>query len=410
MRVRTLSSRAIASFGLVTVVVALGLLVAATRPGEPAGGFEGPADQPGRPSSAARLSAVASFVATPAAGASASAASGPPGGRRAGASPTLATRATTSPAASAATPSASAATATADRDLERPARPDRRILVRGALARRATGLRRSSQERTTRFDASSSRRRIADHLARRSASRWDPSSACRHRPPSSRQSAARPMSSASSQPSTSSRRSGRWLWTVEACSATAGSESLGEWPLSVSGASSSAGEGTGQPYDPTATWTLVAAGDVMNDREVHRRSVLLGGGPDYPWDGGTARVVARSCCRVGLTTVTAERTGHAGAVRTLFTDADVSLVNHEGPAPDRHVYHPHGLIFTFDPALETGIRDAGVDIVSLANNHIAKRGLERRHRDDRERPRRRSDAGRRGGRRSDGPPPRRRRE
>ena len=112
----------------------------------------------------------------------------------------------------------------------------------------------------------------------------------------------------------------------------------------------------------------------MNDREVHRRSVLLGGGPDYPWDGGTARVVARSCCRVGLTTVTAERTGHAGAVRTLFTDADVSLVNHEGPAPDRHVYHPHGLIFTFDPALETGIRDAGVDIVSLANNHIRNAG------------------------------------
>jgi poly-gamma-glutamate synthesis protein (capsule biosynthesis protein) len=150
--------------------------------------------------------------------------------------------------------------------------------------------------------------------------------------------------------------------------------SLAEWPLSASVASSSAGEGSAAAFDPTGTWTLVAAGDVMNDREVYRRAVLLGAGPGYPWDGGTAQVVARSCCRVGLTRATAERTGHAGAVRELFTDADVSLVNHEGPAPDRHVYHPHGLVFTFDPALETGIRDAGVDIVSLANNHIGNAG------------------------------------
>ena len=57
-------------------------------------------------------------------------------------------------------------------------------------------------------------------------------------------------------------------------------------------------------FDPGATWTLVAAGDVMNDRDVYRRTVLLGRGPDFPWNGGTARIVRRTCCSVGLTTVT----------------------------------------------------------------------------------------------------------
>jgi poly-gamma-glutamate capsule biosynthesis protein CapA/YwtB (metallophosphatase superfamily) len=112
----------------------------------------------------------------------------------------------------------------------------------------------------------------------------------------------------------------------------------------------------------------------MNDREVYRRTVLMGKGPDFPWKGGTARIVRRSCCSVGLTTVTAARTGHAGAVAALFRNADLALVNHEGPAPIRFSYHPTGLTFTFDPRLEVGLRHAGVDVVSLANNHIRNAG------------------------------------
>ena len=141
--------------------------------------------------------------------------------------------------------------------------------------------------------------------------------------------------------------------------------SLEAWPLSVVGASA---------FDPGATWTLVAAGDVMNDREVYRRAVLLGDGPDFPWEGGTARIMSRTCCRDGLTDVTAVRTGGTGAVATLFRNADLALVNHEGPTPDHFTYHPSGLTFTFDPALEAGLRDAGVDVVSLANNHIRNAG------------------------------------
>jgi poly-gamma-glutamate synthesis protein (capsule biosynthesis protein) len=61
-------------------------------------------------------------------------------------------------------------------------------------------------------------------------------------------------------------------------------------------------------------------------------------------------------------------------VAALFRDADLALVNHEGPAPDRFSYHATGLVFTFDPRLEAGLRDAGVDAVSLANNHIRNAG------------------------------------
>ena len=52
----------------------------------------------------------------------------------------------------------------------------------------------------------------------------------------------------------------------------------------------------------------------------------------------------------------------------------MAVVNHEGPAPDVASYHPSGLVFTFDPTLLTGVAEAGIDIVSLANNHIRNAG------------------------------------
>ena len=37
-------------------------------------------------------------------------------------------------------------------------------------------------------------------------------------------------------------------------------------------------------------------------------------------------------------------------------------------------WHPHGLVFTFDPALLTGLAGAGIDAVTIANNHIGNAG------------------------------------
>jgi len=146
---------------------------------------------------------------------------------------------------------------------------------------------------------------------------------------------------------------------------------LAGWPLLVpepAGASAST-------FDPASLWTLAAGGDVMLDREPYRLAVLQGRGADYPWDGGTATVTDRVCCGApGQAIVVGRRTGNRGAVRALLRGADVTLVNLEGPAPDDHAYHPDGYLFTMDPALIAGLEMAGIDVVSLANNHIRNAG------------------------------------
>jgi poly-gamma-glutamate synthesis protein (capsule biosynthesis protein) len=129
------------------------------------------------------------------------------------------------------------------------------------------------------------------------------------------------------------------------------------------------------PFDPAAAWTLVAGGDVMLDRTPYLRLVRQGRGADYAWDGGTAHITGRRCCTAaGFRLPVARRTGHAGAVRALFRDADLALVNLEGPAVVAFRWHPHGLVFTFDPALLSGLREAGIDAVTIGNNHIGNAG------------------------------------
>jgi poly-gamma-glutamate capsule biosynthesis protein CapA/YwtB (metallophosphatase superfamily) len=147
---------------------------------------------------------------------------------------------------------------------------------------------------------------------------------------------------------------------------------LSEWPLLGVDA------GEGKPYRPDRVWTLVAGGDVMLDREPYRRSMLLGKGVDYVWDGGFATISSRSCCTVdGGPAITTRRVPRTqGAVRELLSGADVAVVNHEAPAPNEYRYHPSGLIFTVDPAMLEGLNRAGVDVVSLANNHIRNAGSE----------------------------------
>jgi len=146
---------------------------------------------------------------------------------------------------------------------------------------------------------------------------------------------------------------------------------LARWPLLVAQPAGAAAS----TFDPASLWTLAAGGDVMLDREPYRLAVLQGRGAGYPWAGGTATITARVCCGApGRAIVVGRRTGNAGAVRALLRGADVTLVNLEGPAPDDHAYHPDGYIFTMDPALLAGLEVAGIDVVSVANNHIRNAG------------------------------------
>jgi poly-gamma-glutamate capsule biosynthesis protein CapA/YwtB (metallophosphatase superfamily) len=146
---------------------------------------------------------------------------------------------------------------------------------------------------------------------------------------------------------------------------------LALWPLLVNEPPGSAPS----TFDPAAAWTLAAGGDVMLDREVYRLAVLGRKGADYPWNGGTATITARVCCGYpGFAIVRGRSTGHAGALRALLRGADVTLVNLEGPAPNRFTYHPRGLVFSMDPKLLVGLARAGIDVVTLANNHIRNAG------------------------------------
>jgi hypothetical protein len=114
---------------------------------------------------------------------------------------------------------------------------------------------------------------------------------------------------------------------------------LARWPLPVAEPTGT----TASTFLPAAAWTLVAGGDVMLDRYVYKRIVLDGLGATYPWTGGTARITSRYCCGYpGFRIVKGKRVANNGAVRSLLRDADVAMVNLEGPAPDDFRYHTSG--------------------------------------------------------------------
>jgi hypothetical protein len=146
---------------------------------------------------------------------------------------------------------------------------------------------------------------------------------------------------------------------------------LADWPLSATLPRPAAGHA----FDPATTWTLFAGGDILLDRGVYQTLELRGKGVDFPFDGGSAEIVSRYCCSAfGWELPRTERTGGAGAVRALVEGADLAIANFENPAPDRPRYHTSGTVFSADPALIAGLANAGIDYVSLANNHIRDAG------------------------------------
>ncbi len=154
--------------------------------------------------------------------------------------------------------------------------------------------------------------------------------------------------------------------------------SLADWPLTARLAVSTP---VGQPYagpryDPARAWTLVAGGDIMLDRGVAQTVKIKGKGVDFPFDGGTADITGRckDCSPMGWDLPYTKRTGNAGAMRALIKGADIAIANFENPAPDNFRYHTKGTVFSADPKLIDGLKRAGLDYVSLANNHIRDAG------------------------------------
>jgi poly-gamma-glutamate synthesis protein (capsule biosynthesis protein) len=128
-------------------------------------------------------------------------------------------------------------------------------------------------------------------------------------------------------------------------------------------------------FEPANTWTVVAGGDILLDRGVHLATRVEGRGIDFPFDGAFADITSRYCCSsFGWVLPKAKRIGEAGAVRDLLQGADLAIANFENPAPDSWTFHKRGTVFHAEPAKIEGLVDAGLDWVSLANNHIGDAG------------------------------------
>ncbi len=130
-------------------------------------------------------------------------------------------------------------------------------------------------------------------------------------------------------------------------------------------------------FSSSGLWTLVAGGDILLDRGVAKTVKVDGKGVDFPFDGGTAEITSRYCCSsFGWELPRTKRTGNAGAMRAYLQAADLAIANFENPAPTKYRYHTSGTVFTADPALIEGLANAGIDYVSLANNHIRDGGAQ----------------------------------
>jgi len=143
----------------------------------------------------------------------------------------------------------------------------------------------------------------------------------------------------------------------------------GDWPLRAQLAT------TGGAFNAASTWTIVAGGDILLDRGVYKQVRILGKGVNFPFNGGTAEITGHACCSLfGLPYPTTRRTGNAGAMRSLLTKPNLALANFENPALNAFRFHTQRTVFSADPALIAGVRNAGIDYVSLANNHIGDAG------------------------------------
>jgi poly-gamma-glutamate capsule biosynthesis protein CapA/YwtB (metallophosphatase superfamily) len=139
---------------------------------------------------------------------------------------------------------------------------------------------------------------------------------------------------------------------------------IDQWPLTASVQSD-------RVWNQAQTWTLVAAGDVMGDRGVANQARTLGKGWDYLFDGGTARVTGTKCCSAfGYPYFTTQRTGNAGLVQDLLSGADIAAANLESAVLVNAPIHRTGLTFTTDAQMLDAVDKAGLDFMSLANNHV----------------------------------------
>ena len=125
---------------------------------------------------------------------------------------------------------------------------------------------------------------------------------------------------------------------------------------------------------------IVMGGDIVLDRGQNYMVIQKGMGLDFPLDGGYAAVTSRypessEYSETGIIhQFTAERKGGSGKVREYLRGADLTLANFENPVIRDAVWHPDATTFTGDLRLLPELEQAGIDGVTLGNNHIMDAG------------------------------------
>jgi hypothetical protein len=136
-----------------------------------------------------------------------------------------------------------------------------------------------------------------------------------------------------------------------------------------------------EPHEPDEIRTLVSLGDSCPDRGVAHAAITLGRGWEWVFGGGTAEYVrvypnpvAPGQVGHGFNIVDAVPTGNEGAVAELVSGADITVDDFECPVVDNWRVN-EGVIFTIDPRVLDHLRDDyGVDVVTLAANHLFDAG------------------------------------
>jgi poly-gamma-glutamate capsule biosynthesis protein CapA/YwtB (metallophosphatase superfamily) len=114
---------------------------------------------------------------------------------------------------------------------------------------------------------------------------------------------------------------------------------------------------------------------------VAHAALVVGHGWDWIFNGGTAEYTAvypnpvpAGVVGNGFNIVDAVRTGNEGAVAELVSGADVTIDDFECPVVDSFTIND-GTLFSIDPEVLPRLRDTyGVDVATLAANHLFDRG------------------------------------
>jgi poly-gamma-glutamate capsule biosynthesis protein CapA/YwtB (metallophosphatase superfamily) len=136
-------------------------------------------------------------------------------------------------------------------------------------------------------------------------------------------------------------------------------------------------------FDPVDVRTIISTGETCPDRGVSYWANTRKKGWDWVLDGGTAKYTGIGVDRRfdgpdgnGWPVVKAVRTGHAGALRTLISDAELTIGDFECPMTSDFVQHDTGTVFSIDPEVAPLLARAGIDVVTLASNHITDQGVD----------------------------------